>query len=306
VKATANTNEQTFLVDREPDGPPAGRDALLVYIYPTGPAIGSRHALGKSPIVIGRGDGCTIQIDDHTVSRRHARVAPIGDGFCAADLESTNGTFVNNLPVAQRRLEDGDYLRVGNCIFRFLAGGNVEAEYHEEIYRLAIIDALTNLHNKRYLFEFLERELARADRRSSPLSLVLIDIDHFKLINDGFGHLTGDVVLRQLAARARTVVRKDELLARYGGEEFALALPDTAAEEAAAVAERIRELVAQEPFVNDGQDHRVTVSLGVATTAGDGTMSPQALIQQADEMLYLAKADGRNCVRARHEFVEQV
>src|SRR5437868_4885324 len=248
MTAFAATSEQTFVVDRVTDNasgssPDICRDALLVYIYPTGPLMGSRYALGESPIVIGRGDDCTIRIDDHTVSRRHARVAPAGDGFCAADLASTNGTFVNNLPVTQRPLDDGDYLRVGNCIFRFLAGGNVESEYHEEIYRLAIIDALTGLHNKRYLVEFLERELARADRRRSPLSLVLIDVDHFKQINDRCGHLAGDFVLRQLAARLRSVVRKDELLARYGGEEFALALPDTAGEEAAEVAERIRSLV---------------------------------------------------------------
>src|SRR5262245_37730791 len=168
--------DQTFVVEREPLAQATGRDALLVHIYPTGPAMGSRHPLGDSPMVIGRGDDCNIRIDDHTVSRRHAQIVPSSDGYHAADLASTNGTFVNNLRVPQCRLQDGDYLRVGNCIFRFLAGGNVEAEYHEEIYRLAIIDALTELHNKRYLIEFLDRELARAERRGRPLSIAMVDI----------------------------------------------------------------------------------------------------------------------------------
>src|SRR5207247_11150600 len=128
-------------------------------------------------------------ITDHSGSRRHARIELRADGFYAVDLESTNGTFVNDVPGAAGRLKDGDYLRAGNCIYRFLAGGNVEAEYHEEIYRLTIIDALTEIHNKRYLLEFLERELARTTRYRRPLALILFDLDLFKKVNDEFGHL---------------------------------------------------------------------------------------------------------------------
>ena len=100
---------------------------------------------------------------------------------------STNGTFVNDTPAKQTPLADGDYLRVGNCLFRFLAGGNVEADYHEELYRLAILDALTGLYNKRYLMDYLQRELDRSARYSRPLALILFDIDHFKSINDTHG-----------------------------------------------------------------------------------------------------------------------
>ncbi len=112
--------------------------------------------------MLGRGNDCDIRINDHSVSRRHARIQPGADGYYAVDLQSTNGTFVNDVPASICKLKDGDYLRVGNCIYRFLAGGNVEAEYHEEIYRLTIIDALTETHNKRYLLEFLDRELSRS------------------------------------------------------------------------------------------------------------------------------------------------
>ena len=133
------------------------RDACVVHIYPTGPGMGTRYALADTPMVIGRGNDCDIRINDHSVSRRHARIQPGADGYYAVDLQSTNGTFVNDVPASICKLKDGDYLRVGNCIYRFLAGGNVEAEYHEEIYRLTIIDALTDIHNKRYLLEFLDR-----------------------------------------------------------------------------------------------------------------------------------------------------
>src|SRR5207342_1315340 len=154
--------------------------------------------LGDTPIVLGRGSDCDIRINDHSVSRRHARIQPGADGYYAVDLQSTNGTFVNDIPASMCKLKDGDYLRVGNGIYRFLAGGNVEAEYHEEIYRLTIIDALTDIHNKRYFLENLARALSCSIRYRRPLALVMFDIDRFKLINDQLGHLCGDFTLREL------------------------------------------------------------------------------------------------------------
>src|SRR5579884_2788657 len=219
------------------------RDACLVHIYPTGPSMGSRYTLADSPVVLGRSNDCEIRINDHSVSRRHARIQPSADGYYAVDLQSTNGTYVNDVPASMYKLKDGDYLRVGNCIYRFLAGGNVEAEYHEEIYRLTIIDALTDIHNKRYLLEFLDRELSRSARYGRPLSLVMFDLDKFKTVNDDLGHLGGDFTLREMSACVKNCVRKEELFARYGGEEFVVVLPETTGEGAVAVAERIRTMV---------------------------------------------------------------
>src|SRR5271165_5308071 len=223
-----------------PDRPVSmtNRNACLVHIYPTGPGMGSRYRLADTPLVIGRGSDCEIRINDHSVSRRHARIQPGADGYYAVDLQSTNGTYVNDIPASMYKLKDGDYLRVGNCIYRFLMGGNVETEYHEEIYRLTIIDGLTEIHNKRYLMEFLDRELARSERYQRPLALLLFDIDHFKGINDQMGHLGGDFTLRELAARVKGGIRKEELFARYGGEEFVVVLPETTREGAIIVAER--------------------------------------------------------------------
>lgn len=274
--------------------PTARRDACLVHIYPTGPGMGSRYPLADKPVVLGRGNDCDIRINDHSVSRRHARIQPGADGYYAADLQSTNGTFVNDVPASMYKLKDGDYLRVGNCIYRFLAGGNVEAEYHEEIYRLTIIDALTDIHNKRYLLEFLDRELARSARYHRPLVLIMFDIDRFKAINDELGHLGGDATLRELAAAVKAGVRKEELFARYGGEEFVVVLPETTQEGGAQVAERIRSLVEKHQFQYENKSYSVTISVGVASTNGDEALTPYELIRQADEKLFRAKNEGRN------------
>jgi two-component system cell cycle response regulator len=274
------------------------RDACVVHIYPTGPGMGARYALADTPVVLGRGNDCDIRINDHSVSRRHARIQPGADGYYAVDLQSTNGTFVNDVPASICKLKDGDYLRVGNCIYRFLAGGNVEAEYHEEIYRLTIIDALTETHNKRYLLEFLDRELSRSERYGRPLSVIMFDLDRFKTINDEMGHLGGDFTLREMAACVKTCVRKEELFARYGGEEFVIVLPETNLEGAVAVAERLRVMVEKHLFQYEGKSFPLTVSVGVAATDGSRPLSPADLIGEADQKLLEAKRLGRNRVVA--------
>jgi len=275
-----------------------GSGALLVHIYPPGPSLGSCFALSDRAVVLGRADGCDLQARDCSVSRFHARIQPGEGGYHVADLGSTNGTFVNDTPVTARPLNDGDYLRVGNRIYRFLAGGNVEAQYHEEIYRLTILDGLTGIHNKRYLLEFLDRELARAQRHQRPLALVLFDLDFFKAVNDHWGHLAGDAVLREVAARVKPTTRTTDLFARFAGEEFALVLPETAASQAREAAERIRGLVADQPFSIEGESQQITISGGVAVTAGEEPLTVQDLLREADYRLYQAKHAGRNRVVA--------
>lgn len=273
------------------------RDACLVHIYPTGPAMGHRYALGTNTLLVGRGDDCDLRIPDHSVSRRHAKIEPSTQGFVVTDLGSTNGTFVNDQPLdGPETLQDGDYLRVGNCIYRYLTGGNVEAEYHEEIYRLTIQDGLTQTHNVRALNEFLDREVTRSQRHGRPLSVLMFDIDHFKAINDTHGHLCGDFVLRELAGCIRETVRKEDLFARSGGEEFVLVLVEAGPEEARGAAERVRALVEAHPFRFEATPIRLTVSVGVATLAGDPGVTPKDLLREADEKMLQAKRAGRNRV----------
>lgn len=294
--AVAQVLMETSVTELELRIPPSTFDASLVFIYPRGVGMGTRYKLADKAIVIGRDEGCDVRIEDISVSRCHARIQLGMEGHYVEDLQSTNGTSVNDTPILRQRLRDGDYLRLGNCIFRFLAGNNLETAYHEEIYRLTIMDALTGTYNKRYLLEFLDRELSRSARYDRPLSLVLLDIDHFKKINDEYGHLAGDFTLRELAAQVRPVIRTEELFARYGGEEFALVLPETEHADAMQLAERLRTLIEEFRFEFNNASLHVTVSLGVASTPGGRDWTAQQLLLQADRKLYEAKHAGRNRV----------
>jgi two-component system cell cycle response regulator len=295
---------------------PGPSDACLVVLYPPGPLMGRRVALERDAYVIGRSGDADLQLDRESVSRKHARIVHPEDGvWRIEDLGSTNGVYVNDAKVIDHRLADGDIIKIGDAIAKFLAGENVETAYHEEIYRLTIIDGLTGVHNKRHFLEFLEREVAAAGRYGHPLSLIMMDLDHFKQINDTQGHLVGDLVLKELAARIRPRIRREDLMARYGGEEFAIILTHTDQAGARIVGESVRALVADRPFSTDpasstGGSLRVTVSLGIATLplgpeeppTGTGVRpsgrgpDPIALIKAADERLYAAKQAGRNRV----------
>ncbi len=159
---------------------------------------------------------------------------------------------------------------------------------------MTIIDGLTGAYNKRYFAENLEKEIPRCTRHQRPLSLLMFDIDHFKRINDDHGHLTGDFVLREMARRVRTRVRKEEVFARYGGEEFVITLPEATADQATKVAEDVRKLVASDPFEFEGEKIAVTISVGVATTMEETPVD--TFIKIADDNLYKAKRGGRNRV----------
>jgi len=271
-------------------------DACLVLIYPPGPNMGKRFPLDVDEIVVGRGGDCNIQIDRDSVSRRHARVYRTASGWEVEDLGSTNGSYINDVPIDRSPLRDSDFLKVGAAIFKFLSGTGIESSYHEEIYRLTIVDALTGAHNKRYFLEFLDREIARCTRYGRPLSLLMFDIDHFKAVNDQHGHLTGDFVLREMSRRLLRRIRKEELLARYGGEEFAAVLPETGHPGAMEFAEQVRQLVADEQFEYENDKFTVTISVGVATIEGTQPMEAALFVKMADDNLYRAKRAGRNCV----------
>jgi diguanylate cyclase (GGDEF)-like protein len=274
-----------------------GDNACLVQIYPAGPAMGSRYPVASAPVILGRDESCHVRLDDESVSRRHACIRLDGDDYSIVDLRSTNGTFVNDLRVESQKLKDGDYLHIGNCICRFLAGGNIEAQYHEEIHRLTIIDALTEIHNRRHLLDCLSHELASSARYRRPLALILFDVDRFKAINDRHGLLAGDSTLRELAARVKKAIRQEDIFGRYGGEEFGLVMPETDREHALDCAERLRELIAAHPFSYENTSYSVTVSLGVAAITGDDWMTSREIIRQADERLHQAKKAGRNRVQ---------
>src|SRR4029078_202515 len=164
----------------------------------------------------------------------------------------------NDVPVTKSVLRDADFVKIGAAIFKFLTGSGVEASYHEEIYKMTIVDALTGAHNKRYFMELLEREIARCARYRRPLSLLMFDIDHFKQINDKHGHLTGDCVLREMSRGLLGRVRREELLARYGGEEFAAVLPETDITGARTFGEQIRRLGGEQAVEGERDNFHVS------------------------------------------------
>jgi diguanylate cyclase (GGDEF)-like protein len=269
--------------------------AYLVVIY--GNELGKRIPLGATDIECGRVMQTDIPLDDDAVSRKHARFAWTGSSYIVRDLGSTNGTFVNDVNVRERTLVDGDQIKIGRTIFKFIFGGNVELAYHEAIYHLMTFDGLTQTHNKRSFETTLEREVARSLRYKRPLSLVMFDIDHFKRINDEMGHLAGDAVLRQLAALIAANIRREDMLARVGGEEFALLVPEISLAGAGAMAEKLRVGVESAPFRFEEKAIELTTSFGVASLPIDGTpMTPTELYQAADAQLYRAKNGGRNRV----------
>ena len=270
-------------------------ESCLVMI--AGPFLGKKYPLiDEDEFTVGRDEKNFIVCDMDNVSRRHAQVVHRMGKFFVRDLGSTNGTYLNDEEIREEQpLRSGDLVKIGSAIFKFLSGGNIEQQYYEEIYTLTICDGLTTIFNKRYFLEFIEREMGRCHRYNRSLSLMMVDIDHFKVINDTNGHLAGDYVLRELAAVIKPRVRKEECFARYGGEEFAYVMPESGGENTRKLAEKIRRLIEDHRFVFEGKDIKVTLSIGVADLVGDMT-EPLQFIKLADANLYKAKKAGRNRV----------
>jgi diguanylate cyclase (GGDEF)-like protein len=227
----------------------------------------------------------------------HAVLELTEGGYLLSDCNSRNGTIVNDKQITSLILRPGDQIRLGNHIFKFLSSDHVEAHYHEAVYEMMTLDAMTNLYNRRYFEDAFRREVLRSQRHSRQLSLLIFDIDRFKQINDKYGHLVGDEVLKALSARVRGRVRGDEIVARIGGEEFAVVLVETSKMNARLVAESLCELVRSSPLLPDRPDLITTISVGGVHTNGLELLSEQDLISQADQQLYLAKTSGRDCVR---------
>lgn len=269
-------------------------EACLVIIR--GARLGSRLVPGDGPLIIGRAVDADFQIAERSISRQHCRIFREDGRYWVEDLGSTNHTWLNDEQVDRAPLRDGDHLRISQTVLKFVGESNIEAGYHSELHESTVRDALTGLYNRRHAMAVLETETARAQRdRDHDLALVIFDLDFFKDINDEFGHMAGDEVLRQLSALAAERVRGSDTLARIGGEEFALILPATSVEEARSLAESIRASVAAEAFSVEGNEHAITLSAGVAMWRPDMT-SIGELLHAADRRLYEAKTSGRNRV----------
>jgi diguanylate cyclase (GGDEF)-like protein len=272
----------------------AQQQALLIVL--SGPRLGTRSVLAETPVDIGRGSACQLILDADSVSRRHARIEWTGQSHRLIDLASTNGTYLNGARVRDAVLKDGDRIGIGKALLKYMAGGNIEGAYHEEIQRLMRFDALTGVYNKRHFEESLRLAVFTTRTSPRPLSLIVFDLDHFKRINDTHGHTAGDQVLCELAKVVNETLFPDQIFGRIGGEEFAVLWEGSKLRTAVEHAEKIRARVAGHHFSFEGNSFPITVSLGVAERPPGHEEEAERLYERADEKLYQAKAGGRNRV----------
>jgi diguanylate cyclase (GGDEF)-like protein len=295
-KASVN-KDQNSKTDRHTVGEPARQEdgsfnPRLIVV--SGMMLGLQIELNDKPVIIGRASECALSLPHPSVSRQHCRIWREDDRYLIEDLGSTNRTHLNGKPVAHAELRDGDQISVGNNAIKFFVGASVEAKYHDELIDLAIYDSLTGFYNRRHFSSLLEEEVEKA-KKPAPLSLLMMDLDHFKQVNDHHGHLVGDQVLSGVAQIIREHAPSGAPIGRLGGEEFALALRNSVLAEAAALAEILRAAVATRPIDTREQRLTVTISVGVAQSGLHGVSSAE-LLNSADEELYRAKQAGRNRV----------
>lgn len=271
--------------------------AYILFI--SGPLIGKMYLLEEAETLIGRAEDVDICIADSRISRHHLRIVFSKGEAIIEDLDSTNGTFVNGERVKQRPLKNGDKVHISSdTLFKFAVGDEAERMFQEEMHQMANYDAVTGVLNKHAFAKRLKEEFSYAKRTHTGLGFLMIDIDFFKKVNDTYGHMAGDYVLNGVAQRIKKAIRDEDILARYGGEEFSVILRGTDAKGASMLAERIRKLVASEPFDFEQKKIPVTVSVGVAVFSNDNFPNPQKLVARSDERLYKSKQEGRNRVTA--------
>jgi diguanylate cyclase (GGDEF)-like protein len=266
-----------------------------VLVRVDGPANGQVFSLETAELVIGRGTGAGFRLNDEGVSRRHALLIHTRGHYFIQDLESSNGTFLEGRRVKRAPLMEGDLIQFGpNASFRFCMMDVKQERAMMRLYEETTVDALTRVHNRRFIDKRFDEELAYALRHKSELSVVMLDVDYFKHINDRHGHNSGDIVLRRVAEVITDQLRTEDVLARYGGEEFLILLRGIPQSGANAVAERVRVAVQNTQIGIGRVTLRVTISGGCASLSGCTSPTKEDLMAQVDERLYRAKHDGRN------------
>jgi len=280
---------------------PPSRPTVHLLVHMDGAQAGKPVRLsGKTAFTLGRRGDCDLVLRYDGVSRNHARLLPLTDGFALEDLGSSNGTHVGGSCIDGRRsLNDGDIIRIGPHVrLKYSITDNSEAELLEQMWEASVRDSLTGAFNREYLTERLKMEIAFAQRHSTDTALVMFDLDHFKQVNDTYGHQAGDAVLIEVCRAVMCNLRTEDVLSRYGGEEFAISARGISTASAAQLAERLRAATARTVRFERHQT-AITTSFGCASVNELGpNANPEGLIATADRRLYLAKANGRNRVES--------
>jgi diguanylate cyclase (GGDEF)-like protein len=274
------------------------RDRFVLFVV-QGTALGSVFSIPAQGAVLGRSLTASVVLDGEAIAPRHAEFSVRGEAVFVEDLSGEPGTFVNEQRVEQRvRLCDGDYVRIGkSTVVKFSLVDAAEEHALCTLFELTLRDPLTRLYNRRYFDDRVRSEFSFAQRHRTPLGLLLVDIDHFKAVNDTFGHLIGDRVLQLVARNISKMMRPEDVLARYGGEEFIIVCRDSSLRNAQILGERVRRSIEAMRLDRLGPALQVSVSIGVAAIdAEHSCASAEALIQAADRAMYAAKSAGRNRV----------
>jgi diguanylate cyclase (GGDEF)-like protein len=284
------------------------RDLRPALVFLSGELIAVPIPLEREEVILGRSLGADVRVNDSKASRKHAKLeirGTPGSGsaeYLVTDLNSRNGTFVNGHRIMSESLQHGDKISIGDHILRFELLDEIDREYQRQIHRLISHDDLTGLLSSRSFFSELRREASRAKVESRPFCVLMMDLDHFKDVNDTYGHLTGSKTLEEIAYCIITNLRSGDAASRFGGEEFAAFLLDAQLPQALIAAERIRSEVERFEFSivkknSPGLKHRITISIGISSFPEDSN-DPIELVEMADSALYRAKHEGRNTVRA--------
>lgn len=265
----------------------------------TGKSAGRSWRLESSSCTIGRGADADFLLDDEGISRKHARVFVGPEGRMRVnDLKSSNGTFVNDERIDLHTLQDGDNIRLGtDTTIRYALEDEVAANARQRLFTSATHDPLTGVQNKRVFDDYALRGIAYSRRHRAQLSLILFDIDHFKFVNDNYGHLVGDEILKTVTDRVQKALRLEDTLCRIGGEEFAILLPGIDHENGLLAADRFRTVISRDPFPSDARELDISISLGVSTFDPKKHAGVDEFVAEARKYLYEAKNHGRNCVR---------
>jgi len=298
-------SDEVTVITATPSAPPPKprkdeRRAHLIVL--SGTNVGQVFELPKDRTSIGRDDRAEIQIMDAGISRHHAAIERDSEGaYRLVDDGSRNGTFANNHRVEEfYNLSDGDKIQIGvMTILKFAYTDEAEANYAQKMYEAAHRDGLIGIFNRRYFEDRLNADFGYAKRHGQHLALLMLDLDHFKAVNDTYGHPAGDTVLKGFAELVTKNIRSDDILARYGGEEFVVLCRHTDLMKASILGERIRHAISQHIFVVGEQQLQITTSIGISGLPDPEIGDPKAMIEAADESLYKAKQRGRNCVVAR-------
>ena len=267
----------------------------------SGPQSGSFYYLtSNNELILGSSIEATIQISDQGVSRKHIRFYFSNDDAFIEDLESANGSYLNGTKITSATsVKDGDQIAIGaSTVIKFNISNKLDAEYQQHIADQLTRDSLTNALNKRTFIQVLHQEYLFAKRHSLAVCVLFIDIDRFKDINDTYGHLLGDEILKHIYNLLHQNSRTDDYVYRFGGEEFTIICRNLTTHEGLQYAERIRSYINSSPYNYDSQSIEITVSIGVSSYPEDGTETIAELVKSADDAMYQAKSMGRNKVIA--------